>query len=60
MRAPCSAAAASTGTDGWHTAMTWVLGPIKRMKSMSVVDEVVEVEAAQASGISRASPQSVM
>ena len=59
--ASISAVAASTGTDGWHTANTCTSPPKKRNMSRHGVDVVVEIEAAgRSSGTSRASCQSVM
>src|SRR6476660_9735186 len=39
-----SAVAASTGTDGWHTATTWV-SPPRKCSMLMIVDVSVEIEA---------------
>ena len=43
-RASISATAASTGTEGWQTAMTWVSGAERVQHVDDVVDIVVEIE----------------
>ena len=53
------AAAARTGTEGWQTAMTWVLVPIQRMKSMMWSMKSSRSKPPTKAGISRASRQSV-
>ena len=51
---------ASTGTEGWQTAMTWVLVPIQRTQSMMWSMKSSRSKRPSQTGISRASRQSVM
>ena len=59
-QAAISAAAASTGTDGWQTATTWVPVPMNRMHSITWSMKSSRSKRPQASGTWRASRQSVM
>ena len=55
------ATAASTGTDGWHTAIDMAIAAEAMKHADDVVDVIVEIETAlRDSGTMRASTQSVM
>src|SRR6266404_6261922 len=58
--AASSDTAASTGTEGWHTAMTCVCGPSRRMKRITRSTKSSRPNRPKRSGTFRAFTQSVM